>query len=211
MAEPDAAARPDLDERASRRDPLDAVPWPVRTERLLLRRASEPDLDAVWRFRSDPAVTRWLSAAPATLEAHREAFLGRGMLDRMLVVEHDGRVVGDAMIRVEDAWAQYEVAEQARGTQAELGWTFDPAYGGRGLATEAARALVDVCFGPLRLRRVYALCFADNEPSWRLMERIGMRREEHQVKDSLHRSGEWLDGLGYALLAEEWPAAGRRA
>jgi RimJ/RimL family protein N-acetyltransferase len=36
------------------------------------------------------------------------------------------------------------------------------------------------------------------------MERIGMRRELYTVRDWLHRSGEWLDGMGYALLADEW-------
>ena len=56
----------------------------------------------------------------------------------------------------------------------------------------------------LGLRRVTAGCFAGNEPSWRLMERVGMRREAHAVRDSLHRSRGWLDGLTYALLAEEW-------
>jgi RimJ/RimL family protein N-acetyltransferase len=90
--------------------------------------------------------------------------------------------------------------------QAELGWVLDPAYGGRGYATEAVRALLRVCFEDLGLRRVVALCFYDNEASWRLMERVGMRREAHNVRDSLHRSGEWLDGLVYALLAEEWRA-----
>jgi RimJ/RimL family protein N-acetyltransferase len=49
-----------------------------------------------------------------------------------------------------------------------------------------------------------ANCFADNEASWRLMERLGMRRELYAVRESLHRSGEWLDAMGYALLAEEW-------
>jgi RimJ/RimL family protein N-acetyltransferase len=41
------------------------------------------------------------------------------------------------------------------------------------------------------------------------MERVGMRREQHTVRDALHRSGEWMDGYGYALLADEWrtPAA----
>ena len=56
----------------------------------------------------------------------------------------------------------------------------------------------------LRLRRVVATCFADDERSWRLMERVGMRREVYAVDDALHRSGRWLDGFGYALLAEEW-------
>ena len=31
-----------------------------------------------------------------------------------------------------------------------------------------------------------------------------MRREQHTVRDALHRSGEWMDGFGYALLADEW-------
>jgi RimJ/RimL family protein N-acetyltransferase len=51
---------------------------------------------------------------------------------------------------------------------------------------------------------VTANSFADNLASWRLMERLGMRREVYTVRESLHRSGEWLDGVGYALLADEW-------
>jgi RimJ/RimL family protein N-acetyltransferase len=39
------------------------------------------------------------------------------------------------------------------------------------------------------------------------MERIGMRREQLAVRDSLHRCGEWLDGVTYALLADEWRTA----
>ncbi len=88
--------------------------------------------------------------------------------------------------------------------QAELGWVLDPEHTGHGYATEAVRGLLRLCFDDLGLRRVTAVCFADNEASWRLMERVGMRRELHTVRDSLHRSGEWLDGLGYALLADEW-------
>jgi RimJ/RimL family protein N-acetyltransferase len=38
------------------------------------------------------------------------------------------------------------------------------------------------------------------------MERLGMRREEHSVRDALHRSRGWVDGYGYALLADEWLA-----
>jgi hypothetical protein len=39
------------------------------------------------------------------------------------------------------------------------------------------------------------------------MERVGMRRELYTVRDSLHRSEGWVDGMGYALLAEEWAGA----
>lgn len=105
---------------------------------------------------------------------------------------------------VESPWAQSEVAAEARDVQAELGWVIDPGHHGNGYGTEAVRALLQLCFGQLRLRRVTANCFTDNTASWRLMDRVGMRREAHTIKDSLHRSGAWLDGYNYALLVEEW-------
>ena len=127
-------------------------------------------------------------------------------LARTLVLELDGRIVGDLYVGITDAWSQSDVAEQAQGVQAEIGWALDPAYAGQGLATEAAAELLRICFEDLGLRRVKALCFADNEPSWRLMERLGMRREEYAVQDSLHRTKGWLDGMTYAVLADEWRA-----
>jgi RimJ/RimL family protein N-acetyltransferase len=79
-----------------------------------------------------------------------------------------------------------------------------PEHAGRGYASEAAAALLGICFDHLALRRVKAMCFADNVASWRIMEKLGMRREEYSVAESLHRSGRWLDGISYAILADEW-------
>lgn len=62
-------------------------------------------------------------------------------------------------------------------------------------------------FEDLGLRRVIAQCFAENVSSRRLMQRVGMRLESYLVRDSLHRSGIWMDTEGYALLAEEWSSA----
>jgi len=183
---------------------LGEITWPVRTERLSLRPAVVADVDATWRIRRIDSVVQWLTAAPKDREEYRARFEDPGRLAKTLVVELDGEVIGDLMLAIEDAWAQAEVADRARGVQAELGWCIDPAYRGRGYATEAVRALVRLCFEDLGLRRVTANCFADNVGSWRLMERLGMRRELHTRRESLHRSGEWLDGLGYALLADEW-------
>jgi RimJ/RimL family protein N-acetyltransferase len=186
------------------RRPLAAVAWPVHTERLAIRPATLDDAGPTWRIRSLPGVSEWLTSDAGDRVGYVERFADPGRLAKTLVAEHDGALVGDLMISVEDAWAQSEVAEQARGVQAELGWVIDPSYAGRGLATEAARALLRICFEELGLRRVTANCFAANTASWRLMEKLGMRRELHTVRESLHRSGEWLDGYGYALLAEEW-------
>lgn len=186
-------------------DPLDAVGWPVRTARLSIRRATPDDAATTWGWRRLPEVGEWITRAPTDYPTYRAQFTDPARLAVTLVVEvADGRPVGDLMVRVEDGWAQDEVADQGRGVQAEIGWTFAPAFHGQGLATEAVRAAITVCFSHLGLRRVHAGCFAANEPSWRLMERLGMRREEHSRKSGLHRSGEWMDGMDYALLAEEW-------
>jgi RimJ/RimL family protein N-acetyltransferase len=188
---------------------LDDLTWPVRSERLLLRRATADDAEAIWSIRSQPGVSDWLTRAAVDHDAFVAHTSEPSWLATSLVVERlaePGAVIGDLMISIKDPWAQYEVAEQARGVEAELGWVFSPEHGGRGYATEAVRAAMAICFDQLGLRRVTASCFADNEASWRLMERVGMRREVHTVRESLHRSGEWLDGLGYALLADEWHA-----
>lgn len=191
-----------------------AVAWPVRTERLEIRPAALEDLDAVWEYRRLPEVNNWLGRAPATREAFRETYSEPRRLAMTFVIVHpdadggDPTIIGDLMIKISDGWAQAEVAEQAAATEAEIGWALAPEHTGHGYATEAVRAVIDLCFGTFGLRRVHAGCFAPNEPSWRLMERIGMRREEFSRKTALHRSGKWMDGLNYGVLAEEWP--GRR-
>lgn len=186
--------------------------WPVHTDRLRIRPMTPADVDVMWEWRRLPEVNRWLGLAPETLEAFRERYLDPDRLAAMhlieLLPEGEGapEPIGDVMIRIGDGWAQLEVADRARGVEAELGWVLDPARTRRGYATEAIRAVIDTCLGPMGLRRVHAGCFADNEPSWRLMERLGMRREEFSHKTALHRSGEWLDGMSYGILAEEWAA-----
>ena len=184
--------------------PLDAITWPVRTDRLTLRAATPDDMKPTWRFRRLETVNRWLTRAPATLEEYRTQFERSDSLAKTLVFELNSEVIGDLMLQIEDAWAQAEMAKHARGVHAELGWVLHPDHAGRGYATEAVRELIRLCFEDLELRRVTANCFAANDASWRLMERVGMRRELYTVRESLHRSGEWLDGMGYALLADEW-------
>ena len=183
---------------------VDDVDWPVRTARLVLRPATPDDLETTWNIRRLESVSQWITRAPRSIEEYRDQFTDPDSLAKSLVIELDGDVVGDLMVAIGDAWAQAEIADEARGVQADLGWVLHPDVTGRGLATEAVREVLRICFEDLRLRRVTADCFATNEASWRLMERVGMRRETHTRRESLHRSGQWLDGYGYALLADEW-------
>ncbi len=177
------------------------------TERLTLRPGQVDDADATWAYRRLGPVDEWLTGCPDTLDGYRALFTEPARLAATVVVrlghEPDGEVIGDLMLRREDGWAQLGPADAARGVQAELGWVLDPAHTGHGYATEAVRELIRYSVEDLGVRRVVASCFLDNTASWRLMERVGMRREVHAVRDSIHRSGRWLDTVGYALLAEE--------
>lgn len=151
---------------------LDDVAWPIRTERLLLRRALPQDADAVWRYRSLPVVAEFMTALISDSAEFAVYFSDADRLARTVVVEiadEPRAVVGDLMVRVQDSWSQTEVVDRARGTQAEIGWAFHPDHQGRGYATEAVRELLRVCFEDLGLHRVEALCFAANTPpggSW---------------------------------------------
>ena len=180
----------------------------LRTERLTLRSATSDDTEPTWVFRQLEEVNDWLTGTPPDLQGYRDLFTDAVRLATTVIIEigHQPgeRVIADFMLRREDAWAQLDVAEQARGAQVELGWVLDPAFHGHGYATEAVAELLRYCFEDLGVRRVVANCFLDNDASWRLMERVGMRREVHAVRESLHRSGRWLDTVGYALLADEW-------
>ena len=180
---------------------LGDLTWPVSTERLTLRRARADDADAVLSYRSLPSVSEWIGAPPEDFPAR---FAASERLDVLLMVERAGAIIGDLMIKIEDAWAPAKVMSQARGVQAELGWSLRPEETGKGYATEAVEAALRICFDDLGLRRVTASCFTANIASYRLMERVGMRREARTVKDALHPSGEWMDGYSYALLADEW-------
>jgi len=183
-----------------------ALAHPVRTQRLMLRPATADDADTTWRYRRLEPVGQWLPETPTDLDAYRATFADPGRLASTVVVELDGNQIGDVMLRIGDAWAQAEVASQARGRQAELGWVLDPTYTGAGYATEAVRGLLARSFTTLGVRRVVASCFLADNTSLRLAERVGMRREGHAVADSLHRSGRWLDTVTYAVLATEWPS-----
>ncbi|GAA1498112.1 GNAT family protein [Paeniglutamicibacter kerguelensis] len=178
--------------------------WPLLTERLGIRPAAPGDAEATWAYRRLPESSRWVTSAWKDYESYARSFRDPARLGERLVIESEGRVIGEVVVRLNDAWTQSEVSKVGAGVEAELGWSLDPGFSGRGLATEAIARVLRLCFTDLGLHRVHARCFADNQPSWRLMERLGMRRESHLVAAALHRDDGWLDGFEYAMLADEW-------
>ena len=107
------------------------------------------------------------------------------------VVAHD-RVVGDVAL-----WSTDDAQRLA-----EIGWAFHPEVAGRGLATEAAAAVLDIAFDTYGLHRVAAQLDPRNVASARLCERLGMQREAH-LRQSWWEDGEWTDSLVYGLLESD--------
>jgi len=68
---------------------------------------------------------------------------------------------------------------------------------------EAARAVLDTAFREVGLHRVWATCDPRNRASYRVMEKLGVRREAHFRQDVMEK-GEWRDSYLYAILREEW-------
>ncbi|WIM93479.1 GNAT family protein [Actinoplanes oblitus] len=175
----------------------------LRTERLELRPVRDEDIDRILEYRNLPAVTRWLLRTEVDPDAFRAAWrrAAEDPDDHSVAVTLDGLVIGTVSLDVLDGMGQPGMPQL---TEADLGYIFDPAYGGRGYATEAVTAMVAHAFGRLSVRRITAGCFADNLASVRILEKVGMRREQHGVGDSWHAELGWVDGYTYALLAEEW-------
>ncbi len=75
-------------------------------------------------------------------------------------------------------------------------------------ATEAGREMLRLGFESYGLRRMIGRLDGRNEPSARVLARLGMRREAHFVQNEFVK-GEWADEVVYAMLHHEWHG-GRR-
>ena len=179
--------------------------YPVRSARLLLRPLTEADVDDLVEYRSILEISRYVPFQPQsaadvlaringvwrqqTLEQEDDSItLGAELVE-------SGKVIGDLMVR----WLS---AEHSCG---EIGYVFNPAYSGRGYATETAHAGLHLAFDDLGLHRVIARVDARNLASARLATRLGMRQEAHLLENEWFK-GEWTDELDFAMLAQEWPS-----
>lgn len=85
----------------------------------------------------------------------------------------------------------------------EIGWVFNPKFYNKGYASEAAYSLLKYGFEELKLHRIIATCQPENTPSYRVMEKIGMRREGY-FKKCIPSGDKWWDEYYYAILDEDW-------
>ncbi|WP_211310182.1 GNAT family N-acetyltransferase [Branchiibius hedensis] len=179
-------------------------PWPKDVAGLTLRYPSAAEIEDLLAFRNLEPVNEWM------LRTHVEPTAFRGEWSAVATSDTDfscaaildGEVVGMGFLELTNGMGQ---PGWPQATEASIGYIVRPERAGRGVATAIARGLLDAAFVDLGLRRVTAGCFADNLASVRVLEKAGMRREQHGVQDSWHHALGWIDGYTYAALATDRP------
>jgi RimJ/RimL family protein N-acetyltransferase len=176
---------------------------PIETERLLLRPFEASDIDGVMSYHALPEVQRYLDwkvrdkyEVTAALEAMRN----------QITLQRPGDTLSLAAIRKADAALLGHVSlrwADATAAQGEIRFVFNPAYRGKGYATEAVRRLIGLAFDHFRIHRIFARCDARNTRSAKLMTRLGMRLEAHYREHALFQ-GEWDEEMHFAILDREW-------
>jgi len=169
--------------------------------RLVLRRFTAADIGLVTAQESDRALMRWIrDPEPADVvrargEAMASPWLGRDgeWLAFTIVPHREQRAVGIVVCRLGTA---------ANETM-EIGYRLDASVHRCGYTLEACARLAAFLFEVVRVHKLVAWCVADNEPSWRLLEKLGMRREAC-LRQYTRLGGAWRDELVYGLLADEW-------
>ena len=172
----------------------------LETDRLILRKMTPNDAEAVFAYASDPEVTRYVS-----WETHRSIEDSRTFLDFAtskyesggepewgIVYKGDHRFVGTCGIV---SWEPYHA-------RAELGYALSRDYWGRGLMAEAVGAMISFGFERMNLNRMEARCIAENVASARVMEKAGMLYEGMLRQRELIK-GEHRDIMIYSILRDE--------
>jgi ribosomal-protein-alanine N-acetyltransferase len=93
----------------------------------------------------------------------------------------------------------------------EIGWRIAPAHQRQGLAEEAARLALAAGFGPIGLAEILAVTVPANLPSWRLMEKLGMRRIGGFEHPRLPEGHPLRPHLLYRLRREEYATEWRKS
>ena len=177
---------------------MERLPDVIETERIRLRPFRLQDVDDVLSYASDPEWGRYLPVPQPYGKEDAERFIARQLLsdreaDVAWAVEYEGDVVGGI-----------NIALDFDNRLGELGYSIARDHWGKGLATEAAKAVIDAAFTAYEeLNRIRAMADARNVASQRVMEKVGMEREGLLRQNRMTR-GEFIDEAWYGLLRTGW-------
>jgi len=174
----------------------------LTTERLTLRAFRMTDVGDLAAIEGDSEVTYFRGFAPLTLEEStlrlkksiaRRRSPNRAWLFWCIRDRTTDDFIGATMLHILNRdWRE-----------AEVGYALARSQWKKGYATEATLATLKFAFGELKAHRILANCYPQNTASCLLLERIGFRKEAHQV-ESYYEHGAWQDNVQYALLDREF-------
>lgn len=178
----------------------------VRGERVYLRSVEPEDADLIHRWYAHADTARLMGEWPRSLArrrsdaetATREA--GRDWFAFMICLIVDDRPVGRADV------FELDRVNGSAGFGLAIG---EHDERGRGLGTDAVNAILDFCFGQLRLERVWLVTDSANERAQHVYEKAGMVREG-VLRKAFYQDGAYQDDIRMAILRAEWTALDRR-
>ncbi len=171
----------------------------ISTDRLMIRKFEETDWKDLYEYLSDEVVVKYEPYDVYSEEDARRDAKHRSNNDCFYAVciKETGKLIGNLYLSKGDfdTW--------------ELGYVFNRKHWGKGYATESAKALVDTAFTQFGARRIIAMCNPLNEDSWKLLERLGMRREGTLLQNVYFKKDKegnpiWSDTYEYGILKSEW-------
>lgn len=184
-------------------DRFDFTAFPqLETERLLLRDLTPADASAVFRIRGDYQVTRYNSGAPfRRLEQARELIdaIGRAY-DRQEEIRWGITIKARPDTVIGICGYNYWIRRDYRGC---IGYDLARVYWGRGIMTEAVRAVVEFGFERMGLNRIEADADLRNPASIRVLLKLGFQQEGIQ-REQFYEEGAFHDLALFALLKKEY-------
>jgi RimJ/RimL family protein N-acetyltransferase len=174
---------------------------PIATERLILRKYRYTDIPDIVAYSSHPSIAEEVNWKPTRTSVKKYIKKQECVypeddpkwLDLAMELKAEHIVMGTIGIGI--------ISRDHR--QGIVGWGVGIDYRCQGYATEAACAIITFGFTHMHLHKIIARSDALNVASWKLMEKIGMKREAH-FRHHRFQKGEWRDKFEYAILKEEW-------
>jgi [ribosomal protein S5]-alanine N-acetyltransferase len=169
----------------------------LETERLLLRKIYQEDLDDVFEFSSDPLAAHHMTwEVNRTKEETFRNFVGPAVEsggDFAIILKENDKVIGTCAFI---SWSDEH-------KQAEIGFILNRSFWGKGYATEAIERLIQWGFDVLGLMRIEGRCDLSNKLSEKVMKKSGMTYEGTLRKNAWIK-GEFRDSKIYSILKEEY-------
>lgn len=179
----------------------------IETDRLVLRLADDDDVESMVRFRIENAdhlapwepkrspdyftQVAWKARLRQNVE---EAYRREAMGFVLFPIDRPREVIGVANLRDIIGYFSHS---------ATLGYSIDSRWQGRGLMTEACRAVIWYGFEILRLHRIEACYMPTNHVSGRVLQKLGFV-VEGTLRKSLLVNGQWEDHVIASLINEQW-------